>query len=151
MKRWWLISAIGAVSALALLQLIQPDAASPASVHDNPPESTEAQPPAAAPVETATPVDTVRVEHVLVEAEQVTPIGYPEVGDRGRYTHAALDAEPPQGAVGWTSPAPRPAPALNVPQTGVEKTSPALLERAKRALLGDGRHRPEPFPRVKDN
>lgn len=35
-----------------------------------------------------------------------------------------------------------------VQRAGQERT---LLEKARRAFVGDGRHRPEPFPRVRDN
>ena len=145
MKRWWLISAIGAVSALVLLQLTQSGAASPASVHDDTPESTEAQPPS------SQSLDTVRVEHVLVEAEPVRSIEYPDIRERGHYTQEAFATGRPDRANLWRTPEPRATTGLSLPRNDAGKTPPPLFQRAKRAFLGDGRHRPEPFPRVKDN
>jgi hypothetical protein len=67
----------------------------------------------------------VRVEHELVTASIVTE----PVTRRA----AAAAAAPPSG-----DPVPRP------------HTRPdGFLSKARRAIVGDGRHRPEPFPRVR--
>jgi hypothetical protein len=72
------------------------------------------------------PGDSVQVEHALVSDE-------------------IIEAEPaaPRGTV--VTPAPPAATRLRRAPAGT------FADKARRAILGDGRHRPEPFPRVKNN
>lgn len=135
MKRWWLLPAIGAMSAVVLLQLSRRDAAPATPRSDPSPATAEAQPRPA-----------VRVEHRLVEADLVAApqperdvIAVPASFSRGVGTSGGTELVPARAAsVGAT------------PSREVNATSP-MFERAKRAFLGSGRHRPQPFPRVKDN
>ena len=76
--------------------------------------------------------DTVTVEHQIIPLDALTETERPSLADSpSRLVRADL------------TPAFKP------------RTSPpaqrGLVSRAKRAFLGDGRHRPEPFPRVKEN
>jgi hypothetical protein len=52
--------------------------------------------------------------------------------------------------------APRPAATLRPASAASSEAEPALgqatlIQKARRALVGDGRYRPEPFPRIRDN
>lgn len=135
MKRWWLLSAIGAVSALVLIQFPWPDRPAASPRHQASPDGVEAQ-----------PQPDVRVEHVLVEAELVKPAQAPQAARPDPTVLANGRTTPPAG---WAHASTRSSEAvLHRAQT---TTPPPLFERAKRAFLGNGRHRPEPFPRVKDN
>ena len=80
------------------------------------------------PARGLTPAPDVRVTHRLVTA----------------------DAPPPTG-IGRITPTPRRPAASTRREVTVARAPAGLVHRAKRALLGDGRHRPEPFPRVKEN
>ena len=141
MKRWWLLMAAGAVSALVLLQVTRPDPGVPAPPNPTPDvdETTvaEAQPEPPIAVE---PEPFVAVQQVLIEAPYVhgtlpsiTPAHRPAGTNTGRQVSSSRVAGPSS----------RPSAAGQPP--------PQLFDRAKRAFLGNGRHRPEPFPRVKDN
>ena len=134
MKRYWWLSAIGAVGAIVFVQLTRSDAALAPAPPGERSELAEAQPQPA-----------VQVEHVLVQAELVTspepPPALTAVPVSHGRSHASKATARPMSTRAASF---RPAPA----ETG---TPPPLLERARRAFLGDGRHRPEPFPRLKDN
>lgn len=85
----------------------------------------------AAPVETEEPA-SVRVEHEFVTLDA-------EVSD----------AQPavvlPAGPTARPLRQPQPSPIL----TGHESAPASTFTKARRTFLGDGRHRPEPFPRVR--
>lgn len=77
--------------------------------------------------------DSVRVEHELVTIEAVVP----------------APVASPIATTGRVSPRVSPAPP---PRTVVRAAAPApvtLGQKARRAFLGDGRHRPQPFPTVR--
>jgi hypothetical protein len=135
MKRWWLLSAIGAVGAVVLLQLSRPDSPPAAPKTESPTPTTEAQ-----------PLPAVQVERLLIRADLV-PSAEPEVEP----VVAAVSLGRPDGANGGADWARTRAGSPSSTRSHDTKAPPPVLERAKRALLGDGRHRPEPFPRVKDN
>lgn len=91
-----------------------------------PPGDAEAETP---PASASVPAARVQVSHRLVTTEPVA---------------VALSRAPDTRAgvrVASTSPGPRRR----------ARATAGLMTRAKEALLGDGRHRPEPFPRIKDN
>lgn len=149
MKRWWLLMAAGAVSALVLLQLTRPEPGVPAPLNPAPPadETTVAEaqpePPGAVQPEPSVEVQqepSVAVQQVLIEAPYVhgtlpsiTAAHRTAGTNTGRAVSSRRVAGPSSG----------PSAAAQPP--------PQLFERAKRAFLGNGRHRPEPFPRVKGN
>jgi hypothetical protein len=54
-------------------------------------------------------------------------------------------------AAGPPKPAAPPPPSPSPPRVQPAGSEPTLLEKARRAIVGDGRHRPEPFPRVRDH
>jgi hypothetical protein len=135
MKRWLIVSGIGAVSALVLLQLSQPNAASAPSRFSTPADNPGAQ-----------PLPAVQVEQVLVEADLVKVIE-PD----GRPLAVPVSPRRPAGTSGWTTAAPTQTESVQPVGLHEARTPPPMLERAKRAFLGNGRHRPEPFPRLKDN
>jgi hypothetical protein len=77
---------------------------------------------------------SVEVEQVLVTAEVVSPAG--------------LQAQ--------RAPAARPAPArrkVAVAEAAADpdERSTSLAAKTRRAILGDGRHKPQPFPRINNN
>jgi hypothetical protein len=72
----------------------------------------------------------VRVEHVLVTASVV--------GEQRRRPRAPAAAGPRQTAIPSSAPVAHP------------NTRPdGFVSKARRLILGDGRHRPEPFPRAR--
>jgi|SRR5687768_1610251 hypothetical protein len=135
MKRWWLLSAVGAMSAVVLLQLSRPDPAPASPQADRSSGTAEAQ-----------PLPAVRVEQRLVEADLVEA-PQPETGVVAAPASVSR-AVGTSGGTAWVPP--RAASVSSTRSQQASATSP-MFERAKRAFLGDGRHRPQPFPRVKDN
>lgn len=79
--------------------------------------------------------ESVQVRFTLVTADVLTP----DSADIG--TSAAAPFKPPSRRSAATD-----SPRLASNESDV---TPTFAGRAKRALFGDGRHRPEPFPRVK--
>ena len=135
MKRWWLLSAIGALSAVVLFQLSRPDASADATESVHPVLGAEAQ-----------PLPAVRVEQVLIHADLA-----PSTQREADPAAIPVSFERPVGPIGGLKDAPTRATTPSPTRLRDARTSSPMLERAKRAFLGDGRHRPEPFPRVKDN
>jgi hypothetical protein len=83
-------------------------------------------------------VDRVEVQHVLVTAEQVkTAVQAPAA------PQVRSSKRPPGARRAVGSPVLRSA--MNV------QKSPTLGGKTRRALLGDGRHKPQPFPRINNN
>ncbi|HVL66128.1 MAG TPA: hypothetical protein VM364_02570 [Vicinamibacterales bacterium] len=88
----------------------------------------EPQPASASMVVAAQPAPDVRVEHQLITVDVIAE-------------SASRPTPPPPARAAATA-------------AGARQPEPAerrLVDRARRVILGDGRHRPEPFPRVKDN
>jgi hypothetical protein len=90
--------------------------------------------PAAEPVAAPPPLSHVEIRHELITVA-TAPVPPPP-----RTRMAA--AGPPKPAA---PPPPSPSPLQPA------SSEPTLLEKARRAIVGDGRHRPEPFPRVRDH
>ena len=88
------------------------------------------------------PEPSVRVEHELVA---LPPIA--RVSPRPEARRAARGDRAPtvSAAAPRTTDPQAPAPAV---RAGRDRT---MLEKARRAFVGNGRYRPEPFPRVRDN
>jgi hypothetical protein len=121
MNRWAAVLAAAGVSAAALLMFPRVSGA-PADVRHEP-----VQPVTAPAVGTpAAHTDAVQVDHEFVVV-QPTPVRAPQ--PRARPVAAARPARSPGGE----------------PRDAAE--SPGLATRAGRMLVGDGRYRPEPFPR----
>ena len=81
--------------------------------------------------------------YVRVQHEYVTvPVGSVNTNDRNRLMRTRTPVESPSGM-----------PALVTRRGTVQRASrdQTLFEKARRAFVGDGRHRPEPFPRPRDN
>jgi hypothetical protein len=79
-------------------------------------------------------VDRVEVQHVLVTAEEVHPSlqspAVPQVRSSRRVPDVSRAAAP-------------------VLRSAINRQKPSTLSgRTRRALLGDGRHKPQPFPRI---
>ena len=85
---------------------------------------------------TPEPVQSVEVEHTLVTAELVAP---PAASTRGV---PARSARPP---------APRRHAATSVAFAATREKPTSLAEKTRRAIVGDGRHKPQPFPRINNN
>lgn len=66
-------------------------------------------------------------------------------------SHQLVTATPISAAMVMPSISRAPAPTLVARSERRRTTAPSsdIVARARRALLGDGRHRPEPFPRIK--
>lgn len=119
----WLISGAAAVAATLLLW--------PARHTTGP---LDASPLAAADA----PAPTVQVQHEFI-ALDATPVRIERPAPGGTKSAAAEPAAPAD----VKTPA-RPTARRARHDTGV-------IERARRALVGDGKYRPEPFPTVRDN
>jgi hypothetical protein len=124
---YWLIFAAPALIAAAVLLRDDPE---PAHVREHSPNDERAA--------------SVRVSHEFVTV--AIPTG---VGSRAGTSQlaAAQRSANTRGAARTSQLAARPAASTVRPAT----RDPNLLEKARRAFLGDGRHKPEPFPRVRDN
>lgn len=85
---------------------------------------------------TPEPVQSVEVEHTLVTAELVAQ---PAASTRSIPARAAR----PSALRRHT------APRVALAATREKPTS--LAEKTRRAILGDGRHKPQPFPRINNN
>jgi hypothetical protein len=104
-------------------------------------------------------VRTRAEDHAIVSAAPATAESLPDVQVRHEFVTVSSPAASPSIAA-TTEPrrttlraahsaAPVRAPApRDVQRTAADHT---LLDKARRAFLGDGRHRPEPFPRIRDN
>jgi hypothetical protein len=82
--------------------------------------------------------DRVEVEHVIITAEEVQPIAAapaPSANRPARKTPAPTRSSAPAA---FRS-------AMN------NQKAPTLGEKTRRALLGDGRYKPQPFPRINNN
>ena len=125
MKRGlWLIFGALALLAAGILFSYEPD------------RLTQVEPP-------AVELPDVRVQHEFVQipaaAASTAPLGQREE----RSGHAVSSST--QRMTG------RAVSSAASGRTTVERAArnPTLLEKARRAFVGDGRHRPEPFPRVR--
>jgi hypothetical protein len=83
----------------------------------------------------AQPASDVQVRHELITL-RVPPTLPPRVTSAGLASRGAPARLPSSAPPQVTEPALR--------QT-------TLMQKARRALVGDGRYRPEPFPRIRDN
>ena len=126
LRHWTALSLAGIVLASSCF-LLRRDPAPRALAATTDPERSTTTPP-------AEPPPAVRVQHafvtpqVVVESAEVQPVG--------------SDLKTPLRTV--RKPEIRRASVSGAPNA----SSPRLLARATRALIGDGRHKPQPFPRA---
>ncbi|MGH9372221.1 MAG: hypothetical protein ACRD15_11880 [Vicinamibacterales bacterium] len=80
--------------------------------------------PSGLPVDSGVESDSVRVEHQLIEVSP-PPVRAPRV--RPAVRSSAVGSSPGR--------------------EGESRREPRFVERARRVLIGDGRYRPEPFPK----
>ena len=81
------------------------------------------------------PATSVRVEHEIVRVDVEAADADPSAVLPARHVTRSLRQPKPSGAL-TASPSPLTSP-------------PSAFTKARRSFLGDGRHRPEPFPRVR--
>lgn len=135
MKRMlWLISGALTLVAAALLLRFQPE------------QLTARQ----QPVPTRLPDVQVEHEFVRVSAPKLPAIGSDTARRTAVSARTVRDPEVRLHTPGPSFAASTRASSLppDVQRAGRDRT---LLEKARRAFVGDGRHRPEPFPRVREN
>lgn len=91
----------------------------------------------------------VRVEHEFVTVSIAQIPAASNTQPRGVIASPASERQ----ASNYPVDPPRATTEAAVPEKPVQRASRdrTLLGKAGRAFLGDGRHRPEPFPRVRDN
>ena len=132
MKRslWVIFGILVLLAAAVLLDVGRRDDTEFDAPNDGVPLS--ASPPASLP--------DVRVRHEFVTIS-TTPVNWQ------RAARPPATARPSTDALRTPAPA-QPPPAPAVARAGEDL---GLLERAGRAVIGDGRYRPEPFPRIKRN
>lgn len=119
--RWWRVSAAAAVGLVVALPVVLREPAAKAVQETGEPtrESTA----------------SVRVEHEFVTLDAEVPDAEPV---------AVLPARPTPRPLRQT----KPSPTLTARESTF--TTPASsFTKARQKFLGDGRHRPEPFPRVR--
>ena len=94
----------------------------------------------------------------LVAAIEAPPAPLQDVQVRHEFVTVPVPAATPRTAVGARTHPPPIRTAVARPPGGPGEPAPArgarrdagFFERARRAVVGDGRYRPEPFPRPKD-
>lgn len=94
----------------------------------------------------------------MVAAVEAPPAPLPEVRVRHEFVTVPLPAAAAHPPAGVRSGPPPARTALSKPPVGPGEAAPVrragrdagFLERARRAVVGDGRFRPQPFPRPKD-
>jgi hypothetical protein len=105
---------------------------------------------AAARVESTTPppaaLPDVRVKHEFIEIPIPAPQPSPARTPHRSASAAKKRPQVPPGA-GTSADGVRTASAVSEVEAADQPAS--LLVRAGRAIVGDGKHRPEPFPRIK--
>ncbi|MGH9307814.1 MAG: hypothetical protein ACRD1U_00475 [Vicinamibacterales bacterium] len=70
-------------------------------------------------------------------------VGHSDIADSVRLSHELIEVRIPTRAT------PRPRAVAPPRSPRAESRRPRFVERARRVLVGDGRYRPEPFPRPK--
>jgi len=122
MKR--LTAALGVIAALALLVFPRPgEAPSAQHLRPEPAKAPDSHPAGASNSTIAQPSDAVRIEHQLIQvAPKASTVPSARPSDRSTSVGRAMRTS----------------------------GSHAFVARARRALMGDGRYRPEPFPRPAD-
>lgn len=123
----WLISGAGAIATTLLLwparHTIHPLDASPLAAADG------------------GPAPAVQVQHEFITLD-ATPVRIERPAPGGTKSAAAEPAEPAA------------APDVKTPARPAAHQAPhdaGVIERARRALVGDGKYRPQPFPTVPGN
>jgi hypothetical protein len=98
--------------------------------------AVESRPEQTALSQTTVPAPAVTVEHTLVTADVVkTPILQPRSRSASTATTRAADRR--AGA--------------STPRALAKAQDSSLGARTRRVIVGDGRHKPQPFPRVNNN
>lgn len=123
-RLWWAAAAVAAVGMVVALPVVLREPAATA-VPEEGEETTRAS------------ADSVRVEHELVTLDAEVPsAGQPVVT--------------PAAPVARSLPQPKPKPSMTFSTRESTITAPtSTFTKARQKFLGDGRHRPEPFPRVR--
>lgn len=109
--------------------------------------------PSAARLQPAPPqLPDVRIEHEFV---RIPVPAFTTGSDRGRrpLVRAPMEHETKVTLHTPEQSAPAVSPVSSQPTSAIVQPpaqNPTLFDKARRALIGDGRHRPEPFPRVRD-
>jgi hypothetical protein len=78
-----------------------------------------------------------------VRAAETVGTGEPRFGDSVQLRHEIIEIKVPARA----APRQQRSGKAVAPAPRAESRRPRFVERARRALVGDGRYRPEPFPR----